>query len=90
MKNKLFVVLLSDSYIRDAQFLNPDMFPVGFDFDNDDAVWDYAYMNDCWSDCAGSIFLDVIRASSEEEAIDLIAQETGYNKYVLVAIQIGE
>lgn len=92
MKDKLYVVLVSESYIRDAQMLNFESFPDDFNFDDDDAVWEYACdpMNDCWSDCYGSIFVDVVRATSDEDAIDFIAQLSGYDKRVLTSICIGE
>lgn len=92
MKNKLYVVLVNESYIRDAQILDFENFPENFDFDDGDAVWDYACdpMNDCWCDCAGSIFVDIVRATSGEDAIDFISQLSGYDKRVLISICIYE
>ncbi len=89
---KLYIVLINESYVRDTQVLVPEAFPDNFDFNDADAVWDYACnpMNDCWGDCAGGIFIDIVRANSDEDAINFVSELTGYDKRILSSICVDD
>lgn len=90
--NKTYIVLLSSDYLRDTQVLSPDDFPLGFDLSDEDAVWEYACepSHHCWEDYAGSIFVDIVKAKSETEAIKYIADKRGLHEMLLSAICVDD
>lgn len=90
--NKLYVVLISENYVRDAQILDIETIPDDLNYNDDEAMLDYACnpINDCWRDCFGGIFVDVVRATSDDDAIEVASRSSGYDKRILTSICISK
>lgn len=80
-----FVVCINDFYIRDSQYFCPEIESdaefVAVDYNNDDY----------WRGCNGRpVFVDIIEAASEDEALNSAAEKHGYDKQILLAIKVQE
>lgn len=90
-KQKLYVVMIYEGYIRDAQMIDFERVPQDI-APYEDAV-DYANdpkNSDCWVDCYGGVFVDIVRATSDEDAIDTVAKMSGYDPRVLCSICVDD
>lgn len=88
--NKLYVICIDSSYVRDTQVIDFNCIPEEIRDDRDKAE-EFATEHDgCWGDCFGPIFVDVVRAPSDEDAVEFISSLTGLDKRLLTSICISE
>ena len=76
----VWIVVVSNDYIRDAQML--EAVPPG---DDVDPMFDGE-----WKDCSPDHFVDIVSANSYMEAIHKVAEETGYDKSILEAVRFND
>lgn len=83
--NLPYVVCIDKSFVRDTQVF--DSFGINDeDFTNSD--WFSSKNENRWNDISAPVFICVISADSEEEAVRLVAEKNGYDPRCLLAIPV--
>ena len=79
-----YVVCIDESYVRDAQYFNPEKLS-----EDEMLVMDIHIDGDSyWEEIRPNAFVGIVSATSEEDAVNLASEKYGYDKRVLFAQKI--
>lgn len=75
---KKYVVLMKDKYLRDTQLIDTVDIP-NDEFEKMDVS--SSQFDHLWRDCCGSMYVGIVKAKNEKEAIDIAACFSKDRKY---------